>query len=277
MKNRFFVAMLSLLRLASLFPQETDYQRNDLVREESELTVESGFLAWMEDVNSDTLYHFRLNAGIEYTLLSHSVKAALPYSFLLYDNQDALNRFFYYMGDINLSYAYLKQLPHLNLFFGSFFNIPLAVSNEYAAREGVYASGEGHYEAGLSFSMTGVRDPVVWDMGLRYTLGLPKEERFYTTWRPGTIQASLGISDLFNDRFGFSLGLSETLALPRMIRSSMEPGGLTMNTGVKLEAIILFEHDYLRLSAESYLFPLYQPVFVGVTYGHNFKLAGSKN
>ena len=182
----------------------------------------------------------------------------------------------YYIGDINLSYEYLKQLSHLNLFFSPFFNIPLAVSNEYAAREGVYASGEGRYEAGFGVSMTGIRDPVVWDLGLRYTLGLPKEERYYTSWQPGTIQVSLGISDLLNDRFGFSLGISETLIMPRMIGLSMETEGLSLQTGFKLEALILFEHDYLRFSVESYLFPQYQPVFVGVSYGHNFKLPSKK-
>jgi hypothetical protein len=272
MKALFLVVVICSLGTALLYPQETDYQRNDLVREASELTVESGLRTWMEDVNVDTLYNVTVSAGLEYTRLSHSVKAALPYTLLLYDNQEALNRFFYHIGDLNLSYEYLKQLPHLNLFFGSFCAIPLAVSNEYAAREGVYASGEGRYEAGLSFSMTGIRDPVVWDLGVRYAFGLPKEERRYTAWRPGTIQASLAISDLFNDRFGLSLGLSETLILPRMIGMSMEPEGPVLRTGFKLEALVLFEHDYVRLSAESSLFPLYQPVVVGVVYGHNFKL-----
>jgi hypothetical protein len=157
-----------------VFPQETGYQRNDLVREASELTVESGLRLWMENINTDTFYNFNLNAG---------------------------------------------------------------------------------YEAGLSFSMTGIKDPVVWDIGVRYALGLPKEERYHTTWRPGTIQASLAITDLFNDRFGFSVGLSETVILPRMIGMSMEPGGPVLRTGLKLEALILFEHDYVRLSAEGSVFP----------------------
>jgi hypothetical protein len=272
MKTLLFAVIVSFMGLPWLFPQETDYQRNDLVREESELTLESGLRMWTEEVNSDALYNFKLNAGVEYTLLSHSIKVSLPYTFLLYDNPEALNRFFYHIGDISLSYEYLKQLSHLNLFFGSFLDIPLAVSNEYAAREGVYASGEGRYQTGLSFSMTGIRDPVVWSLGLRYALGLPREERYYTTWRPGTIQASFGITDLFNDRFGFSTGLTETLLLPRMIGMSMEPGGLSLSTGFKLEAVVLFEHDYLRFSVESYLFPLNQPVVMGVVYGHNFKL-----
>jgi hypothetical protein len=271
-KALFLTALLSFLWPVLLFPQETDYQRNDIRREESELTLESGLAMWTEDLYAENLYNFKLSAGVEYTLLSHSIKASLPYSFLLYDNPAALNRFFYYPGSIHLSYEYLKQLSHLNLFFGSFLDIPLAVSNEYAAREGAYASGEGRYEAGLSFSMTGIRDPVVWSLGLRYSLGLPKEERYYTSWRPGTIQSSFGISDLFNDRFGFSAGLTETLILPRMIGMSLEPGGLSLLTGFKLEAVVLFEHDWLRLSGESYVFPLYQPVIIGVAYGHNFKL-----
>jgi hypothetical protein len=272
MKTLCFVFIILLLPLTLLFSQETDYQRNDLVLEESELTVESGVRMGLENINTDTFYNFSVNGSIEYAFLSHSVKASLPYTLMFYDNQDALNRFFYYLGDISLSYEYLKQLSHLNLFLGSFFNIPISVSNEYAAREGVYASSEGRYEAGFSFSVTGIRDPVVWSAGLRYTFGLPMEERYYTTWRPGTIQASLGLSDLLNDRFGYSIGILEMIILPRMIDMSMEPVSLTMRTGFKLEVIILFERNYVQLSAESYLFPLYQPVTIGITYGHNFNL-----
>jgi hypothetical protein len=255
-----------------LFSQENDYQRNSLVREDSELTVETDLRIWQEDINPAKLYNINLSAGIEYTILSHSIKASLPYTFSLLDNNNALNRLYNRMGDINISYEYLKQLSNLNLFLGSHMGIPLAVSNEYAAREGVYSSSEGRYEIGGSFSLTGIRDPVVWNTGLRYTLGLPKKERYRTTWRPGTIQASAGISDLFNDRFGISIGISETLIMPRMIGTSVEPDGFSMLTSLKLQALVLFEHDYLNFLVEGSVYPLYQPVVIGVTYGHNFKV-----
>jgi hypothetical protein len=272
MKNPCFVFIIFSFAAALLFSQETDYQRNSLVREDSELTVETGFKMWQEDINQAGLYNINLNAGIEYTLVYHSIKASLPYTVSLLDNSKALNKFYYRMGDISISYEYLKQLSNLNLFFGSHMGIPLAVSNEYAAREAVYSGSEGRYEIGCSFSLTGIRDPVVWNAGLRYTLGLPKKEQYSTTWRPGTIQASAGISDLFNDRFGVSIEMSETFILPRMIGVSAEPNGFSMFTGLKLETIVLFEHDYMRFSVEGNVYPLHQPVVVGILYGHSFEL-----
>jgi hypothetical protein len=273
MKTSFFMLLFSFLQITLLFSQENNYQRNSLVREGTELTVESGLKLWMEDVNTNTLYNINVSAGIEYTILSHSIKVSLPYTISLFDNHEALNRLFNRIGDVTVSYEYFKQLSNLNIFFGPHVTIPLAVSNEYASREGVYATGESRYEAGLGFSISGIRDPVVWNLGLRYTLGLPKEERYFISWRPGTIQVSAGISDLFNDRFGYSLGISETFILPKIIETAMEPGGFSLLTGLKLETIILFEHDYFRLSAESYVYPLFQPVIIGITYGHNFKLS----
>jgi hypothetical protein len=272
MKTPCFVFIIFTFGINLLFSRENEYQRNSLIREDSELTIETGLQIWQEDINPVKLYNIGLNAGIEYTLLSHSVKVSLPYTFSFLSNSDVLNILFYRMGDINLSYEYLKQFSNLNLFFGSFLGIPLTVSNDYAAREAVYSNGEGRHEIGCSFSLTGVRDPIVWDAGLRYTLGLPKKERYTTTWRPGTIQVSAGISDLFNDRFGFSIGISETLIFPRLIGPHAEPNGFTMLTGFKLGTVVLLEHDYLRFSIDSILYPLYQPVVFSVTYGHNFKL-----
>ena len=39
------------------------------------------------------------------------------------------------------------------------------------------------------------------------------------------------------------------------------------------EFLVLFEHDYIRFSLETSLYPLNRPVVLGITYGHQFDLS----
>ena len=50
-------------------------------------------------------------------------------------------------------------------------------------------------KAGARVSMTGIRDPIVWNGDGQYLLGLPKAERFYPSWQPGNIQVSAGFTE----------------------------------------------------------------------------------
>jgi hypothetical protein len=147
----------------------------------------------------------------------------------------------------------------------------LSENNEYATREGVLAAGSGRVTAGFSVTATGIMDPIVWNLGLRYDAGLPKQERFYTSWLPGTIQLSASLSDLVNERFGFAAGMYQQLDLPAVKNGVPDKGGLSVASFFRLEVFILFEKDYVRISMDTYAYPLNQPVVFGVMYGHQFK------
>jgi hypothetical protein len=227
----------------------------------------------MEQLNGDDLYNIRLNASLEYTFhTNHTIKGTLPYALSLYNAGDARNAAYYSFGDITLSYEYLKQIKHINLFFGPQLTIPLAESNEYALREGVYAAGAGRYEAGFTFAVTGIRDPVVWTAGLDYMVGLPKKERFYTSWQPGTMQLSMSVSDLFNERFGFAIGAYQSIQLPQVNDGEWKVTDLSVSTFCRFEFLILFENDYVRVMADASLYPLNRPFVFGLVYGHRFEL-----
>jgi hypothetical protein len=116
--------------------------------------------------------------------------------------------------------------------------------NEYAAREGVYTGGEGRYKAGFSVSVTGIRDPVVWNAGLRYDVGLSKRERFYTSIAPGDIEISGGISDVLNERFGFSMGIVQGIKMPEIKEGEWDREDLPVATTGSGECFVLFEKIY---------------------------------
>ncbi|MDR2537953.1 MAG: hypothetical protein LBC46_06585, partial [Treponema sp.] len=202
---------------------------------------------------------------------NHTITASLPYTLALYSNPEAREDPFYSFGDVSLSYEYLKQFSHLNLFFGPRVSIPLTESNEYLSREGILTAGSGRFTAGFSVTATGIRDPVVWNLGLSYDAGLPKQERFGSSWVPGTIQVSASLSDLVNERFGFAVGTYQVISLPALTNGIPAKGGVSVTSLVRLEVFVLFEKDYIRVSMDSYAYPLNRPVVFGVVYGHQFK------
>jgi hypothetical protein len=210
----------------------------------------------------------------EYTFLTHhTVTVKMPYSLTWYNNDESRNAWLYSVEDLGISYDYLKQFGHINLFVGPRFSIPLGTSNEYTVREGVYGGSSGRYSAGVVGSVTGIRDPVVWHGSFEYDVGLGKEERFYTSFEPGNIQVSGGFSDLFNERFGVSVDITQALKLPEMRDGVWNREELVVSTRGRGEFMVLFEHDYIRFSLETSLYPLNQPFILGITYGHQFDLS----
>jgi hypothetical protein len=173
------------------------------------------------------------------------------------------------LGDLGIFYEYLKQIGHINLFVGPRLSIPLGVSNEYAIREGVYSGSTGRYSAGVKVSVTGIRDPVVWHGSFGYDVGLGKEERFYRSIEPGNIQVSGGFSDLFNERFGVSADITQAIKLPEIRDGVWNREELAVSTRGRGEFMVLFEHEYIRFSLETSLYPLNQPFILGLRTATN--------
>jgi len=278
--KRAVIFILLIISSMPLFAQQNsgqenngnNYQRLDLVREDMELNIESRFMYWFENIESATMTALNPSLALEFVFMkNHSVKVDFGYTMSLLNDYNARNNVFYSPNDINISYDYLKQINNLNLFFGPRLTIPVAVSNEYIAREGVLSAGAGRYMAGLSFAITGIRDPVVWTGEFSYNIGFPKEERFGMSWLPGIMKASFGISDLFNDRFGFSLAVRQDITLPEIENGIPNPDSLLFRSYVHTELFILYEKDYIRLAVNIPAYPIGTPFLISMTYGHRFK------
>jgi hypothetical protein len=240
--------------------------------EEFELRIEAQLKYWFEDIADKTLYSIMPLISTEFNFLKHhSIKASAAYTFSFYDNHEARQNIFYAPNDISLSYEYIKQIGHYNFYFGPQFSMPLGITNEYSLREGILITGAGRYMAGGTFAVTGVRDPVVWSGEIKYDIGLPKQERYGTTWLPGIIQVTFGVTDLLNDMFGFSLGLQQQVILPKILNGASVPDSLTFASNCQLEIFVLFERYYLRAAFTASAYPLNRPHIFTVTYGHVFK------
>jgi hypothetical protein len=265
--------LIGIINISLLTGQESEFQRYDIVRENSEINLESRLSTWAEELDGYNLYSMNIMLQGEYVFLTkHSITVKIPYGLAMYNHPESRIPLLYSFGDMNVSYQYLKQQEHINLFIGPQVTIPLTKNNEYANREGVYTIGEGRYGAGFSVSVTGIRDPVVWNAGFSYNVGLPNEERLYSSWNPGKFQMNGGFSDLLNEKFGFSLGLTQYVNLPQVNDGIWMIEYLSVMTAGYGEFFILFDKDYIRFTLEAVLFPLNKPNIFGITYGHQFKL-----
>jgi len=269
------IIIFLLLRVLQLYAQtenEKDFQRYDLLHEELELRLEGQLKYWFDNIADKTLYSIMPLCSAEFIFLKHhSIKATTAYTVSFYDNHEARKNIFYAPNDISLSYEYNKKIKHYNLYFGPQISMPLGTTNEYSVREGILIAGAGRYTAGVTFAITGVRDPIVWNGEIKYDIGLPKNERFGTTWLPGIVKLIFGFTDLVNDMFGFSLGLQQQIVLPKILNGAPVPDSLTYTGNVQLEIFVLFERDYLRGALTTTVYPLNKPHTFTVTYGHVFK------
>jgi len=276
MLKRFCISTLLLLPFL-LFAEETNFQRLDLVREENKLKLEGIFSYYMQNISGFDRYTFLPQLGIEYIFKNHAVRSTLPYTISLLNNKDARRQVFYGFGDLTLNYEYLKQIRNLNLFFGGSWGIPLSETNEYKTREGILATGTGRHNLGLNVGITGIKDPVVWNAGLKYTFGLPKEERFFWSFEPANIQANAGITTMFNDTFGLSFNLLQTIRFPQVKDGIAKTEELRTSTIFRPEALILSEDWYVRISLDIYGYPLNMPFIVTLSYGYSFEFPKKKN
>jgi hypothetical protein len=68
------------------------------------------------------------------------------------------------------------------------------------------------------------------------------------------------------------VGLTQYIKLPPLHDGIGKTENLTVSTVGHGEFLVLFEHDYIRLSLETPLHPLNNPFVLGITYGHQFDL-----
>lgn len=177
--------LFCLLTVSALGAQEAvetakpDFQRNALRREQSELVLEGSFNYWAVQTGEDALHYMKFQADVEYSFKrNHTLTLFFPYTLSAYDNPEARQTLFYSPGDLVFGYEYLYQKGTINMFFGPRVTVPLGVNNEYAIREGLLPVSGGRFYLGAAFSVTGIRDPVVWNVAAQFQVGLPKEERF---------------------------------------------------------------------------------------------------
>jgi hypothetical protein len=93
---------------------------------------------------------------------------------------------------------------------------PTGQWNGYAGAEGVLTPGSGRWSVGTALSASMILDPIVLGASFAYGVGLPRAERFAMTWRPGDTSLSLSVTEVLNDKVGYTLKAMQSASLPEL-------------------------------------------------------------
>jgi hypothetical protein len=256
------------------FSQESDFNRFQINRKNDEITIEDTQSFWIQNNNSEySSYYSMSNFKLEYDFLSkHSVLILLPFAFEFdFDSTKDKNTDFSW-GDLRIEYDYMKFFRNINLSLGSFVTT-LLEPVEKDAETTKLNIGSGRVCLGINTLLTGILDPVVWSVGLEYTIGLPDKDG---TVQPGNIQLQASISNLVNERFGFALGIYPRIGIPEIQDGTIHTSTLSITSFIRPEIFIMFDHDYVRFSLDAYTYPFGTPFVFNIIYGHNFQITKQK-
>jgi hypothetical protein len=262
--------LLAPLLAVSLFAEGIEFNRIKPFGDKNELTIETGVI-WY-NVTMAEYYNYFVNPfiAVDYVFeKKHTVAITIPYSFYFIGINKIEKKFYHSGGDLQVSYDYRKQIKLFDTFFGSFLEIPLNVSSEKANQDNEYSISSGRFNLGFSYRISGVRDPIVWTLDMKYWMGLPHNEDFYSSWQPAHIQLSGSILLFENDIFGGSVTLYQNFDFPQINDGKSNADDFFMSTLINCDAFMSFDKDYFIVRYGFYALPSVQP-YVGIIYGHHF-------
>jgi hypothetical protein len=263
--KRLCIALLIIAAAGAAFAQTGEFQRMSTTRESNRLSIELGMGSYTQTTGVYEIYTCLPQIGIGYTFGNHEVKLQQTFLEPWYNSDNAevpkngFNGTWFdetWFGNLVLSYDYLKQIEQLNLFLGGYASM--------AYPDDIAIAGSRHI-AGLRMSVSGVKDPIVWNAGFQYGVGLPKEERGVQTWEPGNMQGNVGIMSMFNSIFGFGLGFIQSVRLAPFRDGDRNREETRTASVFRPEVLILLGPRrtgidwYVRFSLDIYAYPTAAP------------------
>ncbi len=120
------------------------------------------------------------------------------------------------LGDIEISAGWTGRIADTRVFASLRASAPTGRWSDYAGAEGYLMPGSGRWSIGAAMSASRILDPVVLGASFAYDVGLPRDERFSTTWRPGDMSLSLSVTEVLNDAVGYALKATQNAELPEI-------------------------------------------------------------
>ncbi len=118
------------------------------------------------------------------------------------------------VGDLELAAGWTGRIADMRVSASLKVAAPTGQWSDYAMAEGILAPGSGRWSIGTALSASMILDPVVLGATFAYDIGLPRTERFSTSWRPGNMSLSLSVTEVLNDAVGYTLKAVQSASLP---------------------------------------------------------------
>lgn len=209
---------LALVCVMSSVAQSSDHQRIGVERKNAwELGIEAGCGGRHESYGG--IDYFLGDSYLSIDLLADRAWTAslyLPLSSRFIIGDGIQRTVAVAFGDFRLSAGWTGRIDDTRVSASLNVTLPTGQWSDYASAEGVLAPGSGRWSVGTALSASMILDPVVLGAAFIYDLGLPRAERYSTTWRPGDMSLSLSVTEVLNDRVGYSLKAVQSVSLPEL-------------------------------------------------------------
>lgn len=209
---------LALIYTVSIGAQASDHQRIGVERKTAwELGVETGSGVTHEAYGGIDLFVVDSYLSIDVLVArawTASVYLPLATEFAIGD--DVRRLVVAGLGDIELAAGWTGRVSDTRLSASLRGSGPTGEWDQYAAAEGILTPGSGRWTVGAALSASRILDPVVLGASFIYNVGLPRDDRFAATWRPGDMSLSLSITEVLNDRVGYVLKAVQSASLPEL-------------------------------------------------------------
>lgn len=168
------------------------------------------------------------------------------------------------IGDIDVSLGYTGRIKDIRCSLRT--SILLPTGNAYAIPEGAMVTGGGRWCLGVNASASFILDPVLLGIGFGYQLGLPRKERFGSSWNPGDFTIGLSVAEVLNDAMGYSLRLTQTLSIPTSHEGVSLGKGLDYQAGGAVEFFFSKKNWSVRVGFSKSITSILQPASVSLSY-----------
>lgn len=210
-------ALLSLLSIPT-WAQISTHQRIGVERKTDwELGFELGSAMTHDAYDSIDYLSVDSYASVDLLVLKRwTASVYVPVSTQFAIGDDARKAVMAGVGDLELAAGWTGRIADTRVSASLQVAAPTGQWSDYAMAEGVLVTGSGRWSIGTALSASMILDPVVLGATFAYDVGLPRTERFSTSWRPGDMSLSLSITEVLNDRVGYSLKAVQSAALPEL-------------------------------------------------------------
>lgn len=274
MKNKILLISLFIVIFNySVIAQESEHQRVSVFATDTiTLTPIISNSISVQNIQTGELILLNTNCGLSLDInnsISFSVNLPLKSILPLAENIKST----FLLGDVSGDASYSWKVSDLRLSSGISLSLPTGVYESYEAEvKGAY-SGSGYIAPSISFGLNKYSDPVVMGLNLSYSCGLPRKERFGTSWRPCDITASLRYTEILNHETGYSISLNSSFdaapvengqfmfsdsrfSMSANITVFLSSGDFTIRTGAS-KSLSSIQTDTISIDS-SYQFTLYK-------------------
>jgi len=267
----FLLLLAVLLYAASLTAQETS--ENQRIGNEAkttwELSAGADTSGYAQSGMKTSLVYGTLDANLAMTLeRTWSCSLSVPVSMQYIQGEAVRYPLTWNPGDLTFALGWMGRISNIRMQASLLCTAPTGPSVASYPEGRVLVTGSGRWTVGAAGSASWIIDPVVLGVSLAYFAGLPKQERYGSSWSPCTLSMKASVTEVLNSSFGYTVRLGQTVRAPDILNGKARIEPWSYNAGLEASIWLGTQNTRWTLGAEQSLTNFTAPLVLtaGFTY-----------